>query len=171
MVLYFSGTGNSRYTAEIVAEETKDELVSINQLLKDDNRAPLISKEHPFIFVTPTYAWRMPRIVEKFIKERTFSGINKAYFIMTCGVDTGYAASHIKKLCKAKGFQFQGFAKVVLPENYITMYKVPENYQEMIKLAESKIHEIGKKIYEEQSLPSVRQKKPLNSSLVNWFFY
>jgi ferredoxin len=34
VILYFSGTGNSRYAAEIIAEVCDDEVVSINDLLK-----------------------------------------------------------------------------------------------------------------------------------------
>ena len=34
MILYFSGTGNSRYIAELLAEKTKDNILSLNQLIK-----------------------------------------------------------------------------------------------------------------------------------------
>lgn len=56
MILYFSGTGNSQYIAEQIAEETKDQCISLNQLMKKNDFRPLISEEKPFTFVCPTYA-------------------------------------------------------------------------------------------------------------------
>lgn len=34
MILYFTGTGNSRYIANAITSITKDELVSINEKIK-----------------------------------------------------------------------------------------------------------------------------------------
>lgn len=34
MILYFSGTGNSRYLSEVLNSEIKDEIISINDCLK-----------------------------------------------------------------------------------------------------------------------------------------
>ena len=33
MILYFSGTGNSRYLSEVLNSEIKDEIISINDCL------------------------------------------------------------------------------------------------------------------------------------------
>ena len=54
MILYFSGTGNSRYVAKMMGEELKDEAVSINDRLKTGNREALVSKT-PFVVVSPVY--------------------------------------------------------------------------------------------------------------------
>ena len=34
MILYFSGSGNSRFAAEVIEEITGDELISMNDLIK-----------------------------------------------------------------------------------------------------------------------------------------
>ena len=39
MVLYFSGTGNSRFVAERIAEATNDEAVDINKYIKVNEKA------------------------------------------------------------------------------------------------------------------------------------
>ena len=82
MILYFTGTGNSRYVARKIAEEINDEIISINELIKHESTEELISTDRPFIFVCPTYAWRLPRVVTDFIRKTKFSGNNKAYFIL-----------------------------------------------------------------------------------------
>ena len=59
MILYFSGTGNSRYVAEKISKITDDSVISINEILKSRNK-DIIESEKPFVFVCPTYAWRIP---------------------------------------------------------------------------------------------------------------
>ena len=62
MTLFFTGTGNSRYVAERIAKALGDELLSINDRIKVGNTSPVASDER-LVIVTPTYAWRIPRIV------------------------------------------------------------------------------------------------------------
>lgn len=50
MILYFSGTGNSRYVARKIAQELNDDLVSLNQLIKEEKTDALLSTNKPFIF-------------------------------------------------------------------------------------------------------------------------
>jgi ferredoxin len=173
MVLYFSGTGNSHYTAKIIAEKTGDQLVSINQLMKQGNKETLVSLEKPFVFVCPTYAWRIPRVVEEFIRESHFSGTDKAYFIVTCGDDTGNAVGYIQKLCKWKGFEFQGFAEIIMPENYIAMFKSPDEAtaEEIIKKGALKAELIAETIRDGLPLPVFTTKAKLKSGIVNDAFY
>ena len=40
MILYFSGTGNSRYVARKIAEISGDDVISINERLKKGSYAP-----------------------------------------------------------------------------------------------------------------------------------
>ena len=37
MILYFSGTGNSKYVAQRIADALGDELVNLNDRIKDSN--------------------------------------------------------------------------------------------------------------------------------------
>lgn len=92
MILYFSGTGNSQLVANQMAEMVQDEVISINQYLKAKKLAAIRS-ERPLIFVAPTYAWRLPRVVEQWIMKSRFEGNQDAYFILTCGGSSGNAAA------------------------------------------------------------------------------
>lgn len=124
MIFWFSGTGNSRYAAETIANELGETTVSLNSVLKNGGEAQYTS-ETPFVFVTPTYAWRIPRVVEAFIQRTTFSGCKDAYFVMTCGDSIGNAGAYLQKLCNQKGLRFCGVQKVPMPENYIAMFHAP----------------------------------------------
>lgn len=174
MILCFSGTGNSRYAAQAIQSVTGDRLVSLNDLIKAGKQEP-ISSERPLVFVTPIYAWRIPRVVEKYIKLISFSGNKKAYFVTTCGSEPHNATAYVKKLCKAKCFEFQGFKTVVMPENYIALFEAPnkETAAKQIQDATPFILEIARKIKEGHPLPAdkVSVGGKFMSAAVNPVFY
>lgn len=125
MVFYFSGTGNSQLAAKQIASELGDELISINQCLKKGKKMTFRS-ERPLVFAAPVYAWRLPRVVEAWIREMRFEGSKNAYFILTRGGSTGgNAAAYAERLCAETGMAFQGLASVHMPENYIALSSAP----------------------------------------------
>lgn len=108
MILYFSGTGNSRYAAKKIAEVCDDEIISINQCVKSNNYGS-VSSTKPLVFVGPVYAGRLPRIMNEYIKKVNFSGTRKAYFVVTCAQTPWQTVSYVKKLCEEKEFNLAGF--------------------------------------------------------------
>lgn len=125
MVLYFSGTGNSQYVALQIAKTLTDgQVVSINRFLKEGGEAAFQSSR-PLVFVTPTYCWRMPRAVERWLLQTAFQGNKDAYFVLTCAGSVGNAAVYAKTLCEKKGLRFCGLAPVRMPENYLALFPTP----------------------------------------------
>lgn len=174
MIFYFSGTGNSQLAARQIAKMTEDKVVSINQCLKKGENGTYHS-EHPFVFVAPTYGWRMPRVAEQWIRSNRFEGNPKAYFVLTCGDSCGNAAAYAKKLCIETGLHFCGLAPVVMPENYVAMFATPKEAEcrAIIKKAEPCIAAIARTIGEGKPLDpiSVSIVGKLQSSLVNQIYY
>ena len=125
MVLYFTGTGNSRYIAKRIAESLGDELLSMNDHIKAGDTSPVTSDER-LIIVTPTYAWRIPRIVRDHLAETDFSCGAQAWFVMTCGSEIGNADKYNRALCQAKQLAYMGTAQIIMPENYIAMFNAPQ---------------------------------------------
>ena len=75
MIIYFSGTGNSGYVAHKIQSVTNDQLISLQRVFRSgQNKGKTYHSEQPFVFVCPTYAWRIPRIVENFILNNNFTG-------------------------------------------------------------------------------------------------
>lgn len=180
MILFYSGTGNSRYAAAVLANETKDELICMNDIMrqrntKDENAEYDFSSETPFVFVCPTYCWRVPRVVEQFIRESRFTGCTDAYFFLTCGSSTAAAAKYAEELCSEKGFRFMGLSSAVMPENYIAMFNSPdyEEAQDIIRAAVPQIESVGRAIKMHRPIEDPnggRGIKALPSS-INSFFY
>ena len=73
MIFYFSGTGNSRYCAKRLAHRLGDEAVDAFPFLRDDH-FPALTSRSPWVFVSPTYGWQLPRIFEALLRGGRFSG-------------------------------------------------------------------------------------------------
>lgn len=140
MVLYFSGTGNSKYIAQKIANALDDELLDLNDRIKRADFSK-ITAQNRFVFVTPTYAWRMPRIVSDFVENIRFEGAKRAWFVLDCGGEIGNAGKYLEKLCDKLSLEYMGVAEIVMPENYIALFNAPEpdKAQEIIGKAEPKI--------------------------------
>ena len=174
MIVYFTGTGNSRYCAQMLADHLGDELMDSFHFIRDGIAAELRS-DRPWVFVTPTYAWRVPRIFADFIRSGSFSGRREAYFVMTCGDETGNAAAFNQVLCKEKGLLYKGTLPVVMPENYIAVYDAPEQ-AEAIKIVDAAVFslESGFACIREGRdfpVPKVRMVGRLKSGVINAAFY
>lgn len=67
MLLYFTGTGNSKYIAERIAMALNDDILSMNDRIKAGNTDNVMTGKS-MVIVVPTYAWRIPRIVLKWLQ-------------------------------------------------------------------------------------------------------
>ena len=66
MIFCFSGTGNSRYIAQRIAEALQKTVIDLNARIKDNDTAT-VDTGSDVIMVTPTYAWRIPKIVSEWM--------------------------------------------------------------------------------------------------------
>lgn len=128
MVLYFSGTGNSKYIAQCIAEALNDELLSVNERIKAGNTSSVQSGED-IILVTPTYAWRIPRVASDWLSQTTLSTAKRIWFVMDCGSEIGNAAKYNQTLAEQKILKYMGTAQIVMPENYIAMFSAPDKVE------------------------------------------
>ena len=118
MILYFSGTGNSRHAAEKLAELTGDEAKPLAEGFRAEKPRAVNSK-NPLVFVCPVHYGKLPRIVAEFIEKTPFTGNKEAFFIVTCSGSAGSAEKQVLSLCNKKGFRFRGFLSLPMPENDI----------------------------------------------------
>lgn len=125
MIFYYSGTGNSKYAAKRIADALGDTLLSMNARIKAGDFSPVETGER-LVVVTPTYVWRIPRIVRDWLMKTELRGAERIWFVMTCGSEIGDAGRYNDALCKAKGVGCMGTAQLVMPENYIAMFNAPQ---------------------------------------------
>lgn len=174
MILYFTGTGNSRYLAKRIAEALGDELLSMNDRIKAGDTSPVTSDER-LVIVTPTYAWRIPRIVRDWLAETDFPRGTQTWFVMTCGSEIGNAAKYNRALCQEKQLTYMGTAQIIMPENYIAMFNAPqaEEARQIVAKAEPDIDRVISVIAENQAFTPPRNNlyDRFMSGPVNPIFY
>jgi len=174
MIVYFSGTGNSRYAAESLAHQLGEELLDAGRRIKAGDKGELCS-ERPWVFVAPTYAWQMPHVFEEYLRSISFTGSREAYFVLTCGSEIGDAGSYAKTLCEDKSLEYRGIQAVVMPENYIAMFDVPDakTCAAMMDQAKTVLQACGELISDGCPFPErkVGMKDRKRSGIVNKTFY
>lgn len=174
MILYFSGTGNSEYVAKRIGRVCNDDAVSLFEKIRSSDYSQMHS-DTPWVVVVPTYAWRIPRIVQGWLDHTSLSGNRNIYFVMTCGGNIGNAGKYLKKVVAAKNLYYMGCAEVVMPENYIALFMAParEDALDIIERAESAIDRAALSIKSGEPLlqPDVTVKDRISSGIVNDIFY
>ena len=91
MVLYYSGTGNSKYIAKCIASALETDCLNLNERIKAGDTSSVQTEEN-VILVTPTYAWRIPHIVSGWLGKAELVGAKCIWFVMDCGSEIGNAA-------------------------------------------------------------------------------
>lgn len=131
MILYYTGTGNSAFAAQRLGRLLQDEVLDLFDRIREGDHSPLRS-HRPWVIVTPTYAWRIPRILQDWLKKTRLEGSRQIYFVMTCGDSIGNAGAYAKKLCASlppdsSGMDCMGCFQIVMPENYIALFSAPDS--------------------------------------------
>jgi len=174
MIVYFSGTGNSKYCAKLLVDKLEDESVDSFSYIKNQIAAELVSNS-PWVFVSPTYCWQLPHVFEDFIRSARFEGCKDAYFVMTCGSDIGNAGEKIEALCKEVGLTYRGVLPVVMPENYIAMFEVPQSElaKRIVLVAKRSLLKVVRTIQKGEDLPKqkVNLADKFKSGPLNPIFY
>lgn len=161
MIFYFSGTGNSKWIAEKIAEKINDKSYDILLI----NQIPDIQNENQIGFVFPIYAWGIPEPMTVFIKKLQPT---KAYTfaICTCGSEAGFA---LKKLSKT--YHLDSSYSIIMPSNYIIGEDIENESVILGKIenAKKELDIISNEIMKKQKVYRVKEGKfaTLKSNLVN----
>lgn len=126
MIIYFSGTGNSRHIARLLSKELNDtHLVELTgDFLLYPERFRLESGEgQRVIWVFPTYSWGVPPVVAEVISKIKIAGGEWAdhYMVTTCGDDIGKCHLQWRRLISARWWKPRATFSVQMPNTYVCM--------------------------------------------------
>ena len=157
MILYFTGTGNSRYVARQLAELTGDELVDVNRYTREGKSA-VFTEPGTYVFVCPVYVSAPVLPFLDFIRESSFPDDVRAYFVMCCTSYMGASPVFCRNLAQGKGFVYLGTAMVNMPQNYLIYWKTfgDEENREKIRNARPAIERIAGAIRAGVELPACK---------------
>lgn len=118
MIFYFTGTGNSQYAAEKIAEKTGSDVISIAECVRNEKYDFHISEGDILGFVYPVYCWTMPDIVKDFASKIKITSDSEVYsFVLAnCGGSTGDSPKHFAKI-----FPVSALFGIPMIDNYLPL--------------------------------------------------
>ncbi len=142
-IFYFTGTGNSLFAAQKIAEKTDAKLVSIPQAIGERREY----SDDCIGFVYPQYANSLPKMVRRFVLSNKFAA---EYFF---AVDL-YSFIHIGALGELAGLIPLNYgAYLKTPCNFTVLMNPPKNPQAVLATAEGKLAEMAGDILGRKSKP------------------
>ncbi len=149
MIFYFSGTGNTKWVAQQLAEATQEELIYIPDELRKGDCSYTLKEGERLGFCFPTHGWQPPRIVRDFIRHSTFKTTQTTfvYAVTTCGDDNGFAMRILNKELRQKGLRAESAFAVLMPESNVCFsflhLDTPEREKEKIEKAKVTVAHIA----------------------------
>ena len=121
MIFYFTGTGNTRWAAQQLAETTGEELLYIPDELGKTKLHYELKDGERLGFCFPTHGWQPPRIVREFIRRSEFIAQSSTYIyaLTTCGDNMGYAMRIFEKELRQKEMHTDARFAIVMPESNV----------------------------------------------------
>lgn len=124
MIVWFSGTGNSRWVAEQLALLLNERLLSAAEALttRPQDLKIVLQKNEKLGFVFPTYSWGPPPVITDMIHRMEVTGtVDYCYMVTTCGDDVGQEVEIVQKALSRRGITLSSAFSVTMPNNYINM--------------------------------------------------
>lgn len=146
MIIYFSGTGNTRHVATRLAAILGEDVTELTgELIANPKTASLTLTGKRIIWAFPTYSWGVPPIVVDFISNVKLTGAETVthFMVTTCGDDIGLTDKQWRKLLDRRGWKAQSAYSVTMPNTYICMKGFDVDNQE---LEENKISQSDARI-------------------------
>lgn len=123
MIYYFSGTGNSLWSAQQLAGIFGERLVSMAEALQNDGLSYLLTDDEKVFFVMPVHSWGPALLALRFIEKLSFENYREqpVFALFTCGDNCGYADKILAKALQKKGVTLTKSFSLQMPNNYILM--------------------------------------------------
>jgi len=129
-IFYFSGTGNSLWSAKTIARIIREgtspaqecELFNIGVEAQKDE---IVIEADTVVFVFPSYAYGLPRIVRRFLKRAVFKARYAASFV-TYGSSPLGTLGEVRRILKKKKIVKMYFGSIPSAENYLALFGPPK---------------------------------------------
>lgn len=123
MIFYFSGTGNTKWVAQQIAEALGEKMVAIADAIRENQYEYKIKDDEQVGFCFPTHGWQPPKIVRLFIRKLNihFHHVPYCWAVTTCGDNVGEAMNILNKELKRKHLEAETQFSVIMPESYVCL--------------------------------------------------
>ncbi len=165
MILFFSSTGNCRYTAAEISKKTGDEMIEIAERMKAQRFDISPADGENIGIITTVYDWILPSIVEEFLDKLVIhsqSGNHYTFLVVTYGTTPGCTAFLAGRQMKEKAFPFKGYYSIQLPDTWTPVFNLsdPKKVQKQNDKAEMLIQNSANAIAAKQEGDFTHRKLP-----------
>jgi len=172
-IFYFSGTGNSLWSAkriaQIISEKNPKEKCELFNIGKEAQKSEIVIEADTVVFVFPSYAYGLPLIVRRFAKK---AAIKTPYIaaLVTYGSSPGGTLGALQRILRKKGIAKLFFVRIPAVESYLAMFGAPkeETIQKRVTMQKKATKEAAINIIERQE-NEVSAFYPF-SAFVSWLF-
>jgi len=120
-IYYFSGTGNTLWSAKKIAEIIGGEKCELFNIGIEAQKDKIVIEAETVVLLFPSYAYGMPLVVRRFVKTAEFKTPYVAAFV-TYGSSPGGTMAGLSGILKKKGVGKVFFGRIPAVENYIPMF-------------------------------------------------
>lgn len=179
MIFCFTGTGNTGFIAQRLAQATGERLVWIAQAIVNGDFQYRLDKEERIAFCFPIHGWRPPFVVRDFVKSLKLDGYvgQYCYAFATCGDDVGLAFDYLEEDLNGICVRLDSAFSVIMPETYnfpfIDQIDTPESARSKVAAACARLDSILPDIIERRRGVRKFNKSRwprINSRLLGSFF-
>ena len=146
--IYFSGTGNSKYAAELFCKEYDNE--SRTYSIEDSETLSAVTEADLIVFAYPVQFSTVPKILRDYISDHNELWMNKkVYIIATMGLFSGDGAGLLGRILQKYGAKVIGGLHLKMPDSIAdekALKRPIEKNRDLVKRAEQKIHESVKRL-------------------------
>ena len=154
MIFYFTGTGNSLYAAQKLADEG-EELVSIVEALRSKAFHYTLKEGEKLGFVFPVYFYTVSDPVLELVRNLTVENAGFVYAVIPCGASIGTAGGFLKSELKRRGLELQRVDALVVPDGALIFYNIdpPEKMEKTLDAATKELASIKRAIDRREGNP------------------
>ena len=147
MIFYFTGTGNSLYAAQKLADEG-EKIVSIVDALRSKAFHYTLKAGEKLGFVFPVYFYTVSDPVLELVRKLTVENAGFVYAVIPCGASIGTAGGLLKSELKKRGLELQRVDALVVPDGALIFYDIdsPEKMEKQLEASTKELSSIKRAI-------------------------
>ena len=147
MIFYFTGTGNSLYAAQKLADGG-EEIVSIVEALRSKTFHYTLKEGEKLGFVFPVYFYTVSDPVLELVRHLTVENAGFVYAVIPCGASIGAAGGFLKSELKKRGLELQRVDALVVPDGALIFYDIdaPEKMEQQLAAATKELASIKRAV-------------------------
>ena len=175
MILYFSGTGNSKHLASLIAEATGERLLDMAALMNKGTTVLSLGKDRMLGWVFPVHFWGLPALVRDFIGSLYIRGYCGQYTFAaaTFGMVCGNPHGQIRALLRQKDIDLDAVFSVRMVDVWTPIFNLSDTARNLRLTQEAIPHmqRIAAMIAGRKSGNFVRRPLPFLANAVHWLAY